>query len=256
MAVERSSGAGSARHRVLVLFGTRPEAIKLAPVMWALEGRSDRFETVNVASGQHRELVEPFVRDLKIRVDHDLAVGRAGQTPSGICQRTLIGLEGLLEDWRPDAVLVQGDTTTALAGALAANQLGITVGHVEAGLRSGNPMSPFPEEMNRRLITGLARFHFAATEHNRETLLAEGVGDETIAVTGKNSPAPKGTVALTSASVESRMGKSLIEDWFAILSPTLRSISLSSDPKFVPTTVTLWPGPDGPMPRVVRTGIW
>ncbi|MBI4878265.1 MAG: UDP-N-acetylglucosamine 2-epimerase (non-hydrolyzing) [Planctomycetes bacterium] len=169
---------------VLSLIGTRPEAIKLAPVLRALEARPGRFRSFVALTGQHRELVEPFVRLFAIRPDHDLEVGRNGQTPADVARRVLESLGPLLERMRPDLLLVQGDTTSALAGALAGFYQGVPVGHVEAGLRSGDPLSPFPEEMNRRLISRLAAFHFAATEGNRRTLLAEGVDEARIAVTG------------------------------------------------------------------------
>jgi UDP-N-acetylglucosamine 2-epimerase (non-hydrolysing) len=170
--------------RVLTLFGTRPEIIKLAPVIRELEAQPERFATVNVASGQHTDLLRPFVELFGVRLDHDLRVMEPGQTPSGVCARVLTAVDPVLERTRPDLVLVQGDTTTALAGALAAFHRRIAVGHVEAGLRSGNPASPFPEEMNRRLITQLASLHFAATEHNRQTLLREQVPADRILLTG------------------------------------------------------------------------
>jgi UDP-N-acetylglucosamine 2-epimerase (non-hydrolysing) len=170
--------------RVLTVFGTRPEVIKLAPVIAALEGEPARFATINVASGQHTDLLYPFARSFGIRIDEDLSIMEPGQTLSGVCARVLTALDPILVSQRPDVVLVQGDTTTALAGALAAFHRRIPVGHVEAGLRSGDPSSPFPEEMNRRLVTRLATFHFAATSQNKETLLREGVGGESIFVTG------------------------------------------------------------------------
>lgn len=170
--------------KVLTLFGTRPEVIKLAPVIRALEEPARGFETVNVLSGQHDDLVRPFLRAFGIRVDHDLRVMETGQTPSLVCARVLASLDPVLERAVPDAVLVQGDTSTALAGALAGFHRRIPVGHVEAGLRSGDALSPHPEEMNRRLVSRLATWHFAATEHNRETLLGEGVDDRRIFVTG------------------------------------------------------------------------
>lgn len=169
---------------ILTLFGTRPEVIKLAPVVHALEARPRHWRTVNVSSSQHTDLLYPFARRLAVRIDLDLAVMTPGQTPSEVLARVLSGLDPLLAAQRPDLVLVQGDTTTALAGALAAFHRGIPVGHVEAGLRSGNPMSPFPEEMNRRLVTRLARYHFAATHTNAKTLTAEGVPEHRIVITG------------------------------------------------------------------------
>src|SRR5262245_52438341 len=169
---------------VLSLFGTRPEIIKLAPVIAALESQEGRFRTVNVASGQHSDLIQPFVRIFGTRIDHDLRVMSTDQTPSQVASRVLQLLEPILLHERPDLLLVQGDTTTALAGALAGFYLRVPVGHVEAGLRSGDVHSPYPEEMNRRLITRLASVHFAATETNRATLLSEGVDPATIFVTG------------------------------------------------------------------------
>jgi UDP-N-acetylglucosamine 2-epimerase (non-hydrolysing) len=170
-------------HRVLCLFGTRPEIIKLAPVLRALAARDD-VAALHVASSQHVELLHPFAAELGVRVDRDLRVMQADQTPAQVAARVLAGLEPLLSAEAPGLVLVQGDTTTAMAGALAAFQHGIPVAHVEAGLRTGNAASPFPEEMNRRLITRLASLHFAATEHNRRTLRGEGVPEERIVPTG------------------------------------------------------------------------
>jgi UDP-N-acetylglucosamine 2-epimerase (non-hydrolysing) len=170
--------------KILTLFGTRPEVIKLAPVIQSLELSPGVFETVNVASAQHTDLLYPFCESLGVRIDHDLEVMRYDQSPHDVCARVLTSLESILTDLHPDLILVQGDTTTTLAGALAGFYSRIPVGHVEAGLRSGNPFSPFPEEMNRRVVSQLARYHFAATEHNRRTLLSEGVPDGAIFVTG------------------------------------------------------------------------
>ncbi|MEO6393619.1 MAG: UDP-N-acetylglucosamine 2-epimerase (non-hydrolyzing) [Pyrinomonadaceae bacterium] len=169
---------------VLTLFGTRPEAIKVAPVISELEARGDRFRTVNVNSGQHTDLLAPFVELFALRIDHDLGVMVPDQSPSGVCARVLTNLDQLLELEKPDLILVQGDTSTALSGALAGFHRRIPVGHIEAGLRSGDPNSPFPEEMNRRLISKLASVHFAATTHNRDLLLSEGVSAKAIFVTG------------------------------------------------------------------------
>src|SRR5262245_6433655 len=170
--------------KILILFGTRPEVIKLAPVIRQLECRSSEFQTVNVSSGQHSDLLYPFVRLFGIRVDHDLRVMAYDQTPSQACSRVLTALEPILLKTKPDLIVVQGDTTTAMAGALAGFYRCIPVAHVEAGLRTGDIYSPYPEEMNRRLITRLATYHFAATRRNRDTLLAEGVAQENIFVTG------------------------------------------------------------------------
>jgi UDP-N-acetylglucosamine 2-epimerase (non-hydrolysing) len=170
------------RQKILVLFGTRPEAIKLAPVIHELKKKS--FQTVVVSSSQHKELLKPFLKMLEIETDLDLRVMKKNQTPNEVCSRILAKLDKILEQEKPDLILVQGDTTTTLAGALAGFNRRIPVGHVEAGLRSGNLYSPFPEEINRRLDSQIADFHFAATERNRRSLLAEDVASEKIFVTG------------------------------------------------------------------------
>src|SRR2546422_190065 len=170
--------------KVLTVFGTRPEVIKLAPVIEQLEVQRDVFRTVNVTSAQHTDLLYPFVRMFGIRVDHDLRIMEPNQTPNQVCARVLARLDLILDEERPDLILVQGDTTTAMAGALAGFHRRIPIGHVEAGLRSGNAYSPYPEEMNRRLITRLATYHFAATRRNRATLLSEGVPEDNVFVTG------------------------------------------------------------------------
>lgn len=179
---ETTRGAGNYRMKVMVLFGTRPEAIKLAPVIHELRKRL--FQTVAVSSSQHKQLLEPFLASLNIDVDHDLSVMRKDQSPTEVLSRVMAKLDKVLAVEKPDLILVQGDTTTTLAGALAGFNRKIPVGHVEAGLRSGNLMSPFPEEMNRRLVSQVATLHFAATEKNRRNLLAEDVPTEKIFVTG------------------------------------------------------------------------
>lgn len=171
------------RRIVLTVFGTRPEVIKLAPVIAELE-RHSAFRAVNVSSGQHTDLIKPFVTLFGIRIDHDLNVMRPGQPLSLLFARVLNELDPLLADIKPDAVLVQGDTTTAVAAALAAFHRGIPVGHVEAGLRTDDPLSPFPEEMNRRLVTRVARWHFAGTKNHLRTLRREGVPRPNIVLSG------------------------------------------------------------------------
>jgi UDP-N-acetylglucosamine 2-epimerase (non-hydrolysing) len=177
------SGSPS-RKTILTLLGTRPEVIKLAPVIHALERREDSFRTVNVASGQQADLVHPVLKMFAIRADENLHVMKPDQTPSLVCARILLALDPIIDREQPDLILVQGDTSTALAGALAGFNRGTPVGHVEAGLRSGDISSPYPEEMNRRLITRLASYHFAATSRNRDLLLSEGVPSERIFLTG------------------------------------------------------------------------
>jgi UDP-N-acetylglucosamine 2-epimerase (non-hydrolysing) len=172
------------RRKIGFVFGTRPEVIKLAPVIAELETWRDFFEVVTVNTGQHTDLLAPFVQLFATRIDHNLRVMEPGQTPNRVCARVLAAIDPILTQERPDLLLVQGDTTTALAGALAGFHQRIPVGHVEAGLRSGDVQSPYPEEMNRRLITRLATYHFAATTQNRATLLAEGVRGEQVFITG------------------------------------------------------------------------
>lgn len=169
--------------KILVLFGTRPEAIKLAPVIRELKKHS-HFETVVISSSQHTDLLKPFLQIFDIQVDYDMQIMTENQTPNSVCAKVLQGLDKILDEETPDWILVQGDTTTTFAGAFAGFNRKIKVGHVEAGLRSGNLYSPFPEEMNRRLITQTATFHFAATQKNYQTLLQEGIDQKQVFLTG------------------------------------------------------------------------
>jgi UDP-N-acetylglucosamine 2-epimerase (non-hydrolysing) len=184
VSARRLLGRRKQRKSVLTLFGTRPEVIKLAPVILQLEQKHESIRTINVASGQQSELLYPFIDVFGIRVDFDLRLMTVDQEPGALCRRICEELDKVVHDEAPDLILVQGDTTTALAGALVGNHQGIPVAHVEAGLRSGNILSPYPEEINRRRITQLATYHFAATTKNRDALLSEGVGEGTIFVTG------------------------------------------------------------------------
>jgi UDP-N-acetylglucosamine 2-epimerase (non-hydrolysing) len=168
---------------VAVFMGTRPEAIKLAPVIAALRGSPDLDCTV-IATGQHREMLRQVTDQFRIRVDADLDVMRPNQTLAGLTSRLMDGIDRWLETARPAMALVQGDTTTVLVAALACFYRRIPIGHVEAGLRTGNIWSPFPEEVNRKLATPLADLHFAPTESARAALLREGVPDASITVTG------------------------------------------------------------------------
>lgn len=172
------------RKKVLTLFGTRPEVIKLAPIIKELERRRDVFQAINVTSSQHTDLLYPFIHLFGLRIDHDLKIMEPNQTLSRVAARVLAALDPILAKEAPDVILVQGDTTTAMAGAIAGFHRKVLVGHVEAGLRSGNPYSPYPEEMNRRLISQAATYHFAATRQNHDTLLQEGLPAEFCHVTG------------------------------------------------------------------------
>ncbi len=170
---------------VMAIYGTRPEAIKMAPLVLAL--RDDpRFEVRVVVTGQHREMLDQVNTVFGIKPDVDLNIHAAGQTLSQITTRTLEGLSSVLADDRPDAVLVQGDTSTTFVGALAAFYAGVPVVHTEAGLRTGDPTSPFPEEINRRLTAQMATVHLAPTATSRENLLAENVHPDSIVVTGNS----------------------------------------------------------------------
>lgn len=172
------------RKKVMVIVGTRPEAIKLAPVVLELKKHGAHFETEICVTGQHREMLDQMLRVFGLRPDHDLGVMKAGQDLADVTAACLTGLDRVFRQNRPHLVLVQGDTTTTLAASLAAYYQHIPVGHVEAGLRTGKKNDPFPEEVNRRLATHLADFHFAPTNVAAENLHCEGVGPENILITG------------------------------------------------------------------------
>lgn len=169
--------------RIMLVYGTRPEAIKMAPVFFELE-RSDRLAPVVVLTGQHRSMLDQVNHDFQINSDHDLEIMQGRQTLQDITIRCLDGISGLIRAERPDVVLVQGDTTSAFSAALAAFYERIPVAHLEAGLRTGDMHSPYPEEVNRRLITRLASLHLAPTPVSRENLLREAVQGESVVVTG------------------------------------------------------------------------
>lgn len=169
--------------KILSVFGTRPEAIKMAPVLRALKA-DPRFDSRVCVTAQHRQMLDQVLRLFDIAPDIDLNIMAPNQDLFDITSRVLNGLRAVLRDERPDLVLVQGDTTTTFVAALAAFYLNIPVGHVEAGLRTGNLRAPFPEEANRILTTRLASFHFAPTETNRQNLLQERVAPDRIWITG------------------------------------------------------------------------
>jgi UDP-N-acetylglucosamine 2-epimerase (non-hydrolysing) len=174
--------ARTATPAIAVVMGTRPEAIKLAPVIHELRRRGAAVTVIS--TGQHREMLTRICIDLDVKADVQLDVMRPGQTVGRLMSRLLAALDDVLDRVAPAIVVVQGDTTTALAGALSASYHRVPVAHVEAGLRSGDRLSPFPEEGNRRLIGQLAEWHFAPTERARRALLAEGVGSGDVFVTG------------------------------------------------------------------------
>jgi UDP-N-acetylglucosamine 2-epimerase (non-hydrolysing) len=171
--------------RVVTVFGTRPEAIKLAPVIEAFH-LDPGFESRTIATAQHRDLLDQVLEIFDIRPDYDLDLMRPDQSLSELTSRAMSELSRVMEAERPGLVIVQGDTTTAMVGALAAFYLGLPVAHVEAGLRSLDKRNPFPEEINRQIVSRIADLHFAPTEGNRQTLMAEGVAPDTIVVTGNS----------------------------------------------------------------------
>lgn len=172
--------------KVMTVFGTRPEAIKMAPVVKELK-RRDEIECIVCVTAQHRQMLDQVLNTFEIIPDYDLNIMQEGQTLSGITSKALIGLEEVIKKEKPDIVLVHGDTTTTFAGALAAYYNQVDVGHVEAGLRTWDKYSPFPEEMNRQMVGVIADMHFAPTENSKESLLKEGKKEENIFVTGNTA---------------------------------------------------------------------
>lgn len=174
------------RKRILLVFGTRPEAIKMAPVYLALRAQPDAFETLCCVTGQHRQMLDQVLNLFGIVPDLDLDLMRPGQDLTDVTTSVLTAMRTVLQEQRPDLVLVHGDTATCFAAALAAFYAGVPVGHVEAGLRSGDIRAPFPEEVNRRGTALIASYHFAPTQGNRDNLLAEGCDPAGIVVTGNS----------------------------------------------------------------------
>ncbi|MCR4788553.1 MAG: UDP-N-acetylglucosamine 2-epimerase (non-hydrolyzing) [Lachnospiraceae bacterium] len=172
--------------KIFVVFGTRPEAIKMCPLVLELKKRKENEVTV-VVTGQHREMLDQVLEAFDVRPDHDLNIMKSSQSLFDITQRVMDGFRELLEQNRPDIVLVHGDTTTSFSAALAAFYLRIPVGHVEAGLRTYNKYSPYPEEMNRSAIGIVADYHFAPTETAKNNLLRENKDPESIFVTGNTA---------------------------------------------------------------------
>ena len=162
--------------RVMTIFGTRPEAIKMAPLVLELQKRAD-IQSICCVTAQHREMLDAVLEIFRLTPDYDLNIMEPRQTLSTITTKCLLGMEGVLEEAKPDLVLVHGDTSTTFAGALAAFYRQIPVGHVEAGLRTWDKYSPFPEEMNRKLVGDIADLHFCPTPANRENLAREGITD-------------------------------------------------------------------------------
>lgn len=170
--------------KVMTVFGTRPEAIKMCPLVLEMKKYPDLIEPLVAVTAQHREMLDQVLKLFQIKPDYDLNIMTLGQTLYDVTTRALMGLKEVMEEAKPDIVLVHGDTTTTFAGALAAFYAQIPVGHVEAGLRTGNKYSPYPEEMNRKLTGAIADMHFAPTAISKQNLLKENVNPDNILVTG------------------------------------------------------------------------
>ena len=172
--------------KVMTIFGTRPEAIKMAPIVKELKTRKE-IECIVCVTAQHREMLDQVLNVFNIVPDYDLDIMKQGQTLSDITSRVLIGLENVIKQEKPNIILVHGDTTTTLAGTLAAFYNQVKIGHVEAGLRTWNLQSPFPEEANRCMVDCITDFYFAPTEKSKQNLLREGKNEEKIYVTGNSA---------------------------------------------------------------------
>jgi UDP-N-acetylglucosamine 2-epimerase (non-hydrolysing) len=172
------------RKKILLVFGTRPEAIKMAPLVHALQAEPEAFDVKVCVTAQHREMLDQVLQIFAIKPDIDLNLMKAGQDLFDVTSAVLLSMRGVFAEQRPDAVLVHGDTTTTLATAVAAFYSGVTVGHVEAGLRTHDVYAPFPEEFNRQVASKVTRWHFAPTALSRDNLLAEGFPAKNITVTG------------------------------------------------------------------------
>ena len=170
--------------KVMLVFGTRPEAIKMAPLVKEFQKYPDKFKTIVCVTGQHREMLDQVLRIFEIVPDYDLNIMKQGQDLYDVTSRVLLGMRDVLKEVQPDIVLVHGDTTTSTAAALAAFYQQISVGHVEAGLRTHNIYSPWPEEMNRQITGRIATYHFAPTPLSKQNLLIENVKEAQITVTG------------------------------------------------------------------------
>lgn len=170
--------------KILLVFGTRPEAIKMAPLVKAFENQPKRFETIVCVTGQHREMLDQVLNLFEIKPHYDLDIMKPGQDLYDITSRVLLGMRDVLKETHPDVVLVHGDTATSTTAALAAFYQQIPVGHIEAGLRTHNIYSPWPEEMNRQLTGRLTTYHFAPTPLSKKNLMGEGIKAENIYITG------------------------------------------------------------------------
>jgi len=172
------------KKKIAVVFGTRPDTIKMAPIILELQKYPEQFDVLNIATAQHRQMLDQVLEVFKIRSSYDLDIMAPRQTLSGLTAKIITGLDKIFEDEKPDMVLVQGDTSTTCIGSLAAFYHQIPVGHIEAGLRTNDKANPFPEEINRRITSCIADLHFAPTETARQSLLKENISPSSIFVTG------------------------------------------------------------------------
>lgn len=172
------------KKRILIIFGTRPEAIKMAPVVYSFKEDTHNFETRVCVTAQHREMLDQVLKIFDIQPDYDLNIMKKGQDLYDISAKVLLQIKEVFSQFRPDLVLVHGDTTTSTIAALAAFYMQVSIGHVEAGLRTNNKYSPWPEEMNRQITGRLANYHFSPTQKSRENLLKENVDEKSIVITG------------------------------------------------------------------------
>lgn len=212
--------------KILVVFGTRPEAIKLAPVIKALKAEKT-FETIVCSTGQHREMLRQVTDLFDIYIDDDLDLMKPDQTLYDITANSLLKMDSVLEKYKPDVVVVQGDTTTAFVSALAAFYKKIKVAHVEAGLRSYDIFHPYPEEANRRFISVISNFNFAPTEESRQNLIREGFAPDTIQVTGntvvdalleiKSKLKQPDLIVTIETDLSTKLGRSLAEKEFILM---------------------------------------
>lgn len=175
------------KFKVMTIFGTRPEAIKMAPLVLELQKHPDKIESIVTVTAQHREMLDQVLETFNITPDYDLNIMKNRQTLIDVTVNALQGLDEVMKEAKPDIVLVHGDTSTTFVGSLAAFYNQIAIGHVEAGLRTGNKYSPYPEEMNRQLTGVMADLHFAPTENSRHNLLKENKNEQTIVVTGNTA---------------------------------------------------------------------
>ena len=172
--------------KVMSIFGTRPEAIKMAPLVKELDNRKE-IESIVCVTAQHREMLDQVLKTFDIKPDYDLNIMKQGQSLSEITSRALLGLEEVIKEVKPDIVLVHGDTTTTFAGALAAFYNQVSIGHVEAGLRTYDKYSPFPEEMNRQMVDSMTDLYFAPTKISKENLLKQNISEDKIYITGNTA---------------------------------------------------------------------